>query len=317
MPKLQPFYDRAPSRKLVALLKPRNVLSLLTNKDLRVKELDTCVDVHFRPNDWIHVYCGLTRVIDLRLMGGEVKLTAHHTYKKQGWDGFRHPWCDNDPSLPRELRNYLDRVVVNDQHVKAEGSVQLDWSRVTEPWIPFDREIRLEKRDDWACDGVDDAYEELKKIYREHSRKKGIARWSKPKKTAVKLDQLAIDPDGRLVLLELKSGNTREYFAPFQLLQYVCTWHRALQHSPKLLEHVDSVIKARVEVGLMPRPKASLTPQIRAAVCLGPDKRSAEVKRRYGIVLGIVNRHRPAGVPPFETWEYACGAPRELVDSTV
>ena len=310
MPKSKPLYSRAPSPELVALLKPGKILSLLTNKALSVKALDTCVDVHFRSNDCIHVYCGLTRVIDLRLKDQRLKLTAHHTYKKQGWEGFFGCWPGNDPSLARELRNYLDRVVVNCRYVKAEGSVQLVWARVTEPWIPFDREVRLENWDHSPTGEVNDAYRELKEIYREHSDKKGGDRWAKPEKTAVKIDQLAIDPDGHLVLLELKSEKTREYFAPFQLLQYVWQWYNALQDSPKLLEQINGLIKARVEVGLMPRPKASLTPQIRAAVCLGRDERSPKVKKRYGIVLDIVNKHRPCGVPPFETWEYDRGARR-------
>ena len=311
MPKSKISYDRAPSGDLLKLLKPEGLLSPLARKDLEVKQQHTRVDVHFRPGDWIHVYCGLTRVIDLqRLRGGKLMLTAHHTYKKQGCGGFLREWRDDDPSLTSELRNYLDCVVVNDRHVKGEGSVQFEWSRVTDPWIPFDREVRLENREDSPCDRVNDAYKELGEIHREHSRKKGRDRWLKPKKTAVKLDQLAIDPDGRLVLLELKSGKTTEYFAPFQLLQYVCEWHSALQSSPKLLEQVNSLIKAREEVGLTPRLNAPLTPQIRAAVCLGRDKRSAEVKRRYGIVLDIVNNHRPPGVPCFETWEYDNGPHR-------
>ena len=58
-------------------------------------------------------------------------------------------------------------------------------------------------------------------------------RWRMPPnpKDRLKLDQLAVDPAGNLVLLELKdaSGSSSEvYYAPFQLLQNAWEWHQAL-----------------------------------------------------------------------------------------
>lgn len=125
--------------------------------------------------------------------------------------------------------------------------------------------------------------------------------------TAVKLDQLAVDQEGRLVLIELKSGKTQDYYAPFQLLQYVWEWHGALQRSPNLLEDVSGLLNARVEACLTPKPKTQPTGRIRAAIGLGPDERTCEVKRRYHEVLDIVNCNLPDGVGDIETWELQDG----------
>ncbi len=309
MPKSTRFYDRTPSEELLALLAPGKLLAALTDKDLQVKNLNTPVDVHFRANDWVHVYCGLTRVVDMHLdknKKGKLRVTAHQTYRNQ--DCSRHflqDWDPKDLSFMKEMRRYLERVCVHDRHVKGEGRVQLMWSRVTsDHWVPFDREIRLENQERSQCSELRSAFMELKNLWRKHSRERGKGRWKEPKKTAVKLDQLAVDQEGRLVLIELKAGRTQDYYAPFQLLQYVWEWHRAFQTSPNLLQDVKRLLDARVRAGLTPQPKTPLTGRIRAAVCLGTDERTCEVKRRHNRVLAIVNENLPPGVGDIETWEF-------------
>ena len=316
MPKSELLYDRAPSDDLLTLFKPGQLLSPLTNKDLRVRSLDVCVDVHFRPGDWVHVYCGLTRVLDLkRLESGKLKLTAHQTYRNQpcGEGFFSKEWEPDDSAFTRALDNYLGRVEVNVQHVKSEGSVQLKWSRVNPNlWIPFDRELRLANRDGNSCKELKDAYSELKKIYRQNCKNGGRDRWRKPKKmTALKLDQLAVDPEGSLVLVELKSSKTTDYYASFQLLQYLWEWHSALQSSPALLRQVRRLLDARLEVGMSPKPTVPLTGGIRGVVGLGCDGRSKRVKCRHDIVLDIVNGHLPPGVCSVQTWKFG-DSPQEV-----
>ena len=57
--------------------------------------------------------------------------------------------------------------------------------------------------------------------------------WAMPSdpKDSLKLDQIAVDPDGNLVLLEIKDASgssSKVYYAPFQVLQNVWEWHFAL-----------------------------------------------------------------------------------------
>ena len=218
---------------------------------------------------------------------------------------FLRDWDVKDSSFTKALRRYLEQVCVNIRHVKGEGSVQLVWSRVNaDHWVPFDREIRLENREGRRYEKLERAFAELKTLWRNHSSERGKGRWKEPTKTAVKLDQLAVDQEGRIVLIELKSGKTRDYYAPFQLLQYLWEWHGALQSSPNLLEDVNGLLNARVEAFLTPKPKTWPTGRFRAAVGLGLEERSDEVKRRYGEVLDIVNGNLPDGVGDIETWEF-------------
>ena len=155
-------------------------------------------------------------------------------------------------------------------------------------------------------EGVQSAYSELMVNYQDHLHGRKNDRWVKPKKTGMKVDQLAIDKQGRLVLIEIKdseNGSESEiYYSPFQLLQYVWEWRQGLNNMPTLLDQLQSLLDARKEAELIGSPQSSLTGDIRAAVCFGADGRSPEVKRRYGFVLGIANSHLPAGVKSIETW---------------
>ena len=265
--------------------------------------------------DVVHVYCGLTRVAALQRLrrSGDLKLSADKFYMNQesGRNFFRK-WDSTDPRFTRELHHYLNNVTVNPSHRKKEGYIQQAWSHTSEFWTPFDRESRLEyKSEEYrksarVFEGVEKAFNPLMTNYEKFQEKKRNSRWSKPEKRAIKVDQLAIDADGRLVLIELKDakhGSESEiYYSPFQLLQYVWEWRKGLDNVPTLLGQIQSLLDARVELGLIDPPKSRLTGAIRAAVCFGEDGRSPEVKRRYRQVMDIVNRHLPPSVEPVETW---------------
>ena len=127
------------------------------------------------------------------------------------------------------------------------------------------------------------------------------------------MDQIAVDPKGRLVLIELKEAKTnddRGYYVPFQLLQYAWEWHGALE---EVRADLQELIDARLSVGLTPAGIARLTGGLRAVVGFGTDNRTDEVRRRYGMVLDIVNRYLPPRVAPLETWEHTNNGPRPVV----
>ena len=145
------------------------------------------------------------------------------------------------------------------------------------------------------------------------ARLKDLARssgWAAPGGTGRNIDQLAVDPEGRLALLELRDASksdSKVYYAPFQLLKYVWEWHAVLEEVRKDLQ---ALITARVAVGLTPPGAGPLTGGIRAAVGFGADGRSPRVKERYGMVLEVVNQHLPEGVGPVGTWEFTGAGPR-------
>ena len=59
-------------------------------------------DVHFRANEEVHVYRGLTRLLTVRKMpDGSLSLTAHPTYKGQPCaQGFIRVWRSERDGLP-------------------------------------------------------------------------------------------------------------------------------------------------------------------------------------------------------------------------
>ena len=312
-----PYYNRAPSPHLQELLMPGGPLSWLVELNER-KISGRAFDVHFRSGGEVHVYHGGTRLLKverLKWPKGYVTLTANDEYKKQPCAKglFRRRRID-DPKLREAAEAYLRDVKIGPRWTEGEGAIQMLWSRVTKPWTPFDREAVLggASTQHQQTAKVDAALDELMDIYTAHQHAAGRKRWAKPKKSGKEVDQLAVDSDRRLVLIEIKDASNRTaevYYAPFQLLQYIWEWHGALG---AVGADLHKLIDARVAVGLTPPGVTRLTGGIRAAVGFGPDSRSNEVRRRYGIVLGIVNKHLPPGVGPIETWSIAESVPRRV-----
>ena len=313
-------YERAPSKELCALLAPGEFLSPICDLHRHNVEVHDGLglDVHFRRGDEIHAYCGLTRLFALkRKCNGSMNVSAdkeHMQFDRER--SFLREWGAHDDGFKQAMDSYLCNLKINSRHTSKEGRVQMKWSRVTEPWTSFDREAVLSGKK-VNVEAVENAHRKLLENYRNHEDKVGRCRWAKPPKGGRELDQLAIDPDGRLVLIELKDaeeGRPKDvFYSPFQLLQYVWEWHEALKNNaPQLLAQVQSLLDSRVDLLGLARPANKLTGCIRPAVCFGLDGRSAKVRRRYRFVLDVCNRHLPEGVGPIETWEY--GAPRRIPD---
>ena len=291
-------YNRVPSALLQELLSPGGFLSPLVG--LAAREVDGYRhDVHFRVHDEVHVYRGLTRLFATRLVSGsELNLTAHPSYQAQPCaENFLRRWDTGETGFSGELDHYVNGIRVSSSFLSAEGAVQDQWSRVNFPWTPFDREGVLggSHRSGRDFSQVKAAQAELNDLATDQG-------WPAPSATGTAVDQLAVDPEGKLVLLELKDAvksSSEVYYSPFQLLQYVWEWDDALE---AIRGNLQAVIDARVKVGLSPVGLRSLEGGIRAAVGFGPDRRSAEVRRRYSLVLDVVNRYLPDRIAPMETW---------------
>ena len=313
-------YPRYPSDELWKLLKPGGFLAPLI--DLNKLEVGGHeLDIHLRVKDEVQVYCGLTRVLKVRrLRSGDVKITADPAYTEQPCaTKFFRTWNTNDSGFSEAIEAYLNGVKVNPSFIKGEGQVQSQWSRVTEPWVPFDREAVLKyeptenRPQATAFPEVEAARGKLMDVLEAHRTVARHAQWAAPPKGGHELDQLAIDRECRLLLIELKDASKRTanvYYAPFQLLRYVWEWRNAIK---AVKADLQKLIEARVAIGLTPPEVAPLIKGgIRAAVGFGPDHRTTEVKRRYDMVLDIANQHLPPGVSAIETWEYTDNGPREV-----
>ena len=223
-----PAYNRAPSAQLQELLSPGGFLSPLIG--LANQEINGYRhDVHFRTRDELHVYRGLTRLLVARLVSGsEVSLTAHPSYKGQSCaSNFLRRWNTHESGFSGELDIYVNGIRVSSAFLNAEGAVQDRWSQVGFPWVPFDREGVLGGPHKAGRDfrQVESALADLNQLAAAQG-------WPVPRARGAEVDQLAVDPEGRLVLLELKdaSKSTSEvYYSPFQLLQYIWEWNDALE----------------------------------------------------------------------------------------
>ncbi len=307
-------YERAPSDELKNLLRPGKFLA-----PLLIRGNHNNLDLHFRPGDNVKIYRGLTSLLELHLKrNNQVTLTAHETYKNQECSGeLFTTWEIDDHRFEKVLDGYLNNVKVDERHTKGEGDVQTRWERVAEyqhhlwkfhPWIPFDREARLD-------------YSLALDLKKEMDLRDGNPRG--------KIDQLAVDPKGNLVLLELKDSGSKDlksiYYAPHQILEYIKEWHYAFGGS-EIRNQIQKLIDARKELGLTPDNVPQLGGGIRAAICFGNYRHSNpprtpeeppmfEVKRRYHEALDDANSKLPSGVPPIETWKLDEKGPYQVVRS--
>ena len=311
-------YPRAPSDQLRGLLKPGKFLAPMMALN-RAEFKGTELDVHFRINDKIQVYCGRTTILTVQKLqrpARHLKVDADSSYKGQTLakgTGLFGRWKIGDGGFIEALEAYLNVVDVNPSFTEGEGEVQSRWSRISEPWVPFDREAVLahesmEHREETKTfPEVEAALKSIQATARQQG-------WKEPELgvKARKVDQIAVDPQGRLVLIELKDAKTNDYkvfYAPFQLLQYVWEWHYALE---EVRADLRELIDARLSVGLTTAAMARPTGGLRAVVGFGTDDRTDEVRHRYGMVLDVANRHLPPHVAPIETWEHTRDGPHPV-----
>lgn len=317
---LEPKYSRSPSPELQELLQIGGFLSPLVQlSGKKEAKSGLSLDVHFRPQNHLDVYCGHARIIGIRIINDQtINVFADDIYTKSNKELFK-TWSIDEHDFEKVLNTYMDQLKLPEGDTIKESKLQADWSQVTTPWVPFDREVvlsyghidRLERITRFP--EVDNARLILKSIAaRPGSRRRS---WAEPKdKLGNRLDQIAVDDRGNLVLIEVKDASANPaqvFYAPLQLLQYIHEWRRAFGWL-SVSQSLQELIYTRVNLGLMPEV-VPLTGGIRAAVCFGEDTRSEEVKRRYYEALGVVNAHLPAHVLPVETWSYASkGVPKSL-----
>lgn len=97
--------------------------------------------------------------------------------------------------------------------------------------MPFDREAVLSYSD--ADESVSERrFEKVEAARTELSSRKHWSLEVPVGRTRGEVDQLAVDPRGSLVLIELKNASASPdsvYYSPLQLLSYVWEWHTAYE----------------------------------------------------------------------------------------
>ncbi len=289
-------YARAPSRELAALLAPGGSLSPLLAPRLIA---GVPLDVHLRERDHVNVYCGGTVLVDAWLARGRVHVRAGTGYKSQACAGLlSRSWRVDEPQpgLREQLDRYLADVNVTPKWAAGEYAVQAAWT-LRAPWLPFDREGVLGYPSPLAKTNARDL-PAIRAARAEAGRPRVAGHHG------AEIDQLAIDPAGRLVLIELKdagrAGNQDSIVdAPLQLLQYVHEWANAFD---TVRDQLARVIRARVELGLAPPETPTLAGGIRPVLAFGTAQPRASTRARLDAVREVANRHLPVGASPMELW---------------
>jgi hypothetical protein len=139
-------YNRTPSPAFQALLAPGGFLSpILMSRTVA----GLLIDVHLREKDHLNVYCGLTSLLEVSLVGREVRIGANSAYTAQSCgSGLFRVWATDEQGLSEALECYFAGVSVGERWFCGEGAVQAIWARVRDPWTPFDREAVLGYEDD-------------------------------------------------------------------------------------------------------------------------------------------------------------------------
>ena len=309
-------FPRAPSGHLKKLLEEplASLLELHGHKmDVRdITKLDVPdrtmrLDVHFRIDDTIKVYCGDTVLLEVqRKKSDQLLLTVHknnisENYRNHITDEKRKEkrgkfvrkgknyiaWKIGESDFKDELDYYLGSEKNNENQnvqvrterwITGEALLHEEWVRIHEKWAhvenlwtPFDREARLSGDE-----------------------------------TRSEVDQLAVDRDGSLVLVEIKDPETaKPKDAPEQLLKYIEQWDRALQQQ-KVQEDLRELISARNEFLTHESvPHLDLGRRIRAAICFGREGLGNKVKKPddFYAKLDYANARLPESVNPIETWK--------------
>ena len=297
-----PRYARAPSEELIQLLLDGLLTPLLdtwTASGLRL-------DFQLRENDEVMLYCGRSRIVVAQLRGSSVRITADKAYKRQACaQALMRAWHIDESGFGAALSTFVQHVEVGEQYTEMEGAVQADWMLKTEPWTSFDREavigggLQPIQRVDEATDAI--------RTFAIHWAKVGDP------KSANELDALAVDPEGRLTLVEHKWGGTRKqadfYYSPLQALRYAWEWSMVMGD---IFPGIEKLISAKQRLGLLPadlpRPRSGL----RVAVAWGDHQPSPEVLRRIRAVRDELHPFLPPGVDTIELWATEGGRPCQI-----
>lgn len=334
-----PYYRRAPRADLIEALRDERKLAFLLSPDLRLGELAALTDGHkgkldvqFRDGNRLMLYTGSTYPLTVKVAGERVKFSAADSYvgkhakmigaglmryglfRPSGKAGSEEgveakmEWRIDSPELPAAVRSYLRHLLVDERWTGREAEVQMRWAQIAgpEPWTYLDREAVLgyETGETAPLAPLQEAWDQLRREVRGPWPAFSLSVRADGSQ-ASELDQLAIDPDGRLVLIELKFAMAPASFiygAPFQLLEYIYAWRDALLKDG-VLGQLQQLVDAKVSLGLLPKGLPRLTGELRPAIAFGEWLRPGpELHRKFWATVRVANAFLPPGVPPIEVW---------------
>jgi len=278
------YYQRVIGGDLKGLLLPGGGLHWLYLLVKERKDLDFLVGAN-KSKKWIYVYQGTTKLLDISMKRNSANISANPAYlelaQKNNLDiygikeisdlNFKDDFVRLIPCLSQDskFRSYYAN--------KKEGYFQNLFSRQfgilsdgSEDFVVVDKEVVI---------GY--ANKKVKEIYFGEQRKRFMAinealsrldakiYGSKLSEKALgnELDFLAVNRDGKILLIEFKHGSSTKgiYLSPIQIGLYYYIFHEYIkQYKDDFISHISSMIKQKKEMGLISQqwPDVTLTTEI-------------------------------------------------------
>lgn len=289
------YYDRTASQALLDALKPKGVFPYLAE----IAHTQHLADLQLRgypgkKRCWATLYVGLTKVLDVFEKRGEfwLKGKAHPLWDTE-WE-IRQP-ADHWHTLVEPIRQYLDATIGGvAKQFTNEGAVQaMLCTRASALFSVIDREAVIGFSN--TAERIS-TYERLQKPLHDACVLEPAPKWFKPKKFGGELDLLAVDPQGRLLVIEIKPGSSTSgiTWAPLQAMFYAELF-RAWSAEAGEASHANlqSMLKQRVTLGLTQDPVRSLRYplEIVPVIAIGGEPSNAALARLWVVRDALLASH--------------------------
>ena len=292
------WYDRRISNELKAELEPAGRLSRLV-QFARGRHL---ADVQLRKSrdgsrSWVSVYAGLTKILDVENRRKEFRLRADSSYIDRNQTGAAGstplPWNEwrSAKALMTQwpaIQAYLAAQFkdVGNKFIN-EGAVQaMLCAHGGDTFRVIDREAVL----NFASTNVrEDVYRELRDPLVQALADSGGNAWWKPPSPGGEVDLLAVDSEGRVLVIEVKPANslTGITWAPLQVAFYARLFRRwAEEARHDAVDILEAMLQQRVSLGLEERGGIPLKDPVEfvPVIAIEDPPRSHDALKRLGLV---------------------------------
>jgi hypothetical protein len=311
------YYDRTISQKLVDALGPGGPFSFL----VRYAKTKYLADLQLRgyPHSkryWATLYCGITMILDVFERYGQFSLKGKSD--SRAWD---KSWAegrqlDEWRSAEERLDKYIDRAIRDvGERFTNEGTIQaMLCTRAGDLFSVIDRETVI-------------GFSNMTELVTTYARLQGPLRaacphdparpWFVPKEFGGKLDLLAVDPDGRLLAIEVKPGSATAgiTWAPLQATFYaqlLRAWSNEVGQKSQHILH--AMLQQRIDLGLTRDPNRRLKYPLEIVPVVaigGPPKSPEAIPRLKAVQQALLDAK--VGYPSLKVWQVEDSVKREIL----
>jgi hypothetical protein len=313
-PKTNVYFDRRISTRLLALLRDGPLTPLLARRHDSPDQFDVLLGG--APHTSIcfaSLYYGLTTILTVEeSKQNGLRLDTHLTHRTRGvfdeqWREWQTP--EGIGRIWPDVECYLNRVrpTVDPRWNGLEGPVQTSMCiGTTEAYRVIGREANVGFRNTTVQQAVVTALNAV--INTAVQPLEAMVNWLRKKNPGTGADLLAVDPAGRLLVIEIKPASATGgiSWAPAQARLYAELFAHWAERTSDAAEILNEMLDQRVELGLTPAAAQGVghPPRIIPVVAVGPGKRSSQALPRLGQMaesLAAVPTLSPA-IDPLQVW---------------